>query len=102
MLFGGRIRGKPVFTYRFDVLVSSMIFQIIYTVEGLTTVVTFQFIRAKCRSEISTKTPSATFFFHNQSGVLRLIAFQLVLVRRGSDRIKLLLHFSKVLLRTLT
>ena len=72
-------------------LVSSMIFQIIYAVEGLTTVVTFQFIRAKCRSEISTKTPSATFFFHNQSGVLRLIAYA---SGKGSDRIKLLLHFS--------
>ncbi|MGB8450113.1 MAG: hypothetical protein WCE25_10375, partial [Nitrososphaeraceae archaeon] len=40
-----------------------------------TTVITFQFIRVKCRTEISTKTPFATLFFHNQSGVLRLIAF---------------------------
>ena len=40
-----------------------------------TTVVTFQFIRVKCRSKISTKTPSATLFFHNQSWVLRFITF---------------------------
>jgi hypothetical protein len=45
-----------------------------------TTVITFQFIRVKCRSEISAKTPSATLFFHLLNGAFGTYSQRLVLV----------------------
>jgi hypothetical protein len=38
------------------------------------TVIAFQFTRVNCRSEISTKTLSATLLFHNHSILFQLIA----------------------------